>query len=141
MGTGRGRGGGEGYPISFKCSQERKGRPGPHTCTATGRTRRPPSPGKGHPRKALLALQYRCTCGFVGWSAHIDLARAAVDQGIVDAADVLPELSWTKDAHTCKHCGGNLKMHGNRYSPEYRCTDEGGCGRVYVPSRKSFDGM
>lgn len=85
---------GTGYPNFFHCAKARgiyygnrssKGEPvarthyerGLHQVTLTGRTRPAPSPGRGHPRKSRLSREYRCSCGHVGWSCHIDLERMA----------------------------------------------------------------
>lgn len=84
MGKGQGDHYGTGYPISFQCfayrrdtywrsrSQERENL---HVVTRTGRTKRAPSPGKGHPRKLAESHEYVCSCGHQGWSCHRDIMR------------------------------------------------------------------
>lgn len=46
-----------------------------HRVTLTGRTRKAPGPGKGHPRKSSLSREYVCDCGHRGWSCHKDLEK------------------------------------------------------------------
>lgn len=78
-GGGRGKGLGTGSPISFKCYRDRLGygRVGGHIVRRTGaeRTYRPKMYSALGARSTAVAREYRCTCGHVGWSAHIDLAR------------------------------------------------------------------
>ena len=81
---------GTGYPITFMCPVLRRSGHRSnmdfdrHQIRATGRTKKPPSPGKGNPRKADRSLEYECSCGHVGWSCHIDLADQAVSDGVVE---------------------------------------------------------
>jgi hypothetical protein len=84
---------GTGYPNFFECSKARRIYYGnrssrgdevtrtsreraAHVVTLTGR-QRPTKPGKGHPRKSWTTFEYRCSCGHVGWSSHIELERRA----------------------------------------------------------------
>jgi hypothetical protein len=70
---------GTGQPITFRCWVERRERwksfRDDHVVTMTGRTR----PYHGHTggRMTTTAYEYRCSCGHVGWSAHVDAARLA----------------------------------------------------------------
>ncbi len=78
-------GAGTGYPIWFACpewrrlyykrrrSQESEG----HLVTLTGRTRKTPRNGLGHPRKSWTTFEFECACGHSGWSSHKDLERRA----------------------------------------------------------------
>jgi hypothetical protein len=75
-------GAGTGYPNWFVCTVARRTRhwpdpfpPGHDRIVRTGRTRPAPSPTKGHPRKLRESHEYRCECGHVGWSCHIDILR------------------------------------------------------------------
>jgi len=84
---------GTGYPIFFHCAIARRIYYGnraskgdavtrtnrerdAHKTTLTGRTR-PTKKGRGHPRKSWTTYEYRCACGHVGWSSHIELEREA----------------------------------------------------------------
>ena len=90
MGRGQGDHVGTGYPLTFRCSKERLERDwrgGNRAVEArhdpivrTGRTRRAPSPGKGHPRKLRESHEYRCACGHVGWSCHVDVLRCPLQE-------------------------------------------------------------
>jgi len=72
---------GTGQPITFRCWAERRERwqsfhrADDHVMTMTGRSR----PYHGHKggRMTTTAYEYRCSCGHVGWSAHVDAARKA----------------------------------------------------------------
>lgn len=76
---------GTGYPNWFYCAKAREiylsdsgeqaRRRALHVVTLTGRTKPAPGKGKGHPRKSKTSREYRCSCGHVGWSCHIDLER------------------------------------------------------------------
>ena len=72
---------GTGYPHWFLCPFERRRftadrlRGAPHKKVRTGKTRRAPSPGKGSVRKLQESHEYRCSCGHVGWSCHVDVLR------------------------------------------------------------------
>lgn len=87
---------GTGYPSHFACSKAReiyygwRSREGSavddgrtsrerrsHVVTLTGRTKPTKRTGKGHPRKSWTTYEYRCACGHVGWSSHIDLEKMA----------------------------------------------------------------
>ena len=77
-GGGRGKGSGTGQPISFKCFQERstlRGAYERHDVELTGRER----PRRRHTggRMDKVEREYTCSCGHTGWSAHVDLSRAA----------------------------------------------------------------
>lgn len=82
---------GTGYPICFFCAEARHiyyrdtGRQAreraEHVVTLTGRTRPTKRNGKGHPRKSWTTREYRCSCGHVGWSSHIDLERMEQPNG------------------------------------------------------------
>lgn len=94
--SGRGKGAGTGYPISFLCYRLRRVWPRDsvdytrHVTTPTGRAKQRSNVGKGNARKAMRSLEYECSCGHVGWSVHIDLARRAVALDLVEEADVIP---------------------------------------------------
>ena len=72
---------GTGYPVYFICAKLARRWPRSevdyrmHEVTVTGRTRPTPRNGKGHPRKSWTTREYRCSCGHVGWSSHVDLER------------------------------------------------------------------
>lgn len=73
------KGSGTGSPVWFAChvgrSTIRGG--GDHTVKLTGRIR--PSRFSRAPgsRSTFVTREYECSCGHVGWSNHIDLARLA----------------------------------------------------------------
>lgn len=77
-------GGGTGTPIHFMCWQARRERRAyeysspryrpSHVVELTGRTRSNPSHNR-HTRISGTVREYRCGCGHVGWSNHIDLER------------------------------------------------------------------
>lgn len=74
-----GRSAGTGSPVWFRCYNDRRGVGIDHTVRLTGRER--PSPAKkGHTkgsRSSWFLREYACSCGHVGWSNHVDLARMA----------------------------------------------------------------
>jgi hypothetical protein len=67
-------------PNWFRCYVERREsrrwRPSvEHRVALTGRTRTRKT-SRGHSgRSTLVVREYRCSCGHVGWSNHVDLAR------------------------------------------------------------------
>lgn len=77
---------GTGYPVYFICPVARRNRdirtwaapPGHRRIVRTGRTK-PMPPGRAHPRKLNTSHEYRCGCGHVGWSSHVDIARYPVE--------------------------------------------------------------
>lgn len=79
-----GRAAGTGSPLFFHCPVARRNRdpwtwdlPDGHTITLTGRTRPfTPSGARGQ-RSTFTSYEYRCSCGYTGWSSHMDLARLA----------------------------------------------------------------
>ena len=74
-----GRSQGTGTPISFKCYGERTMRkPGEHDVARTGRTRPNPSRNRGA-RVLASEHEYRCSCGHVGWTRHIDILYTPVE--------------------------------------------------------------
>lgn len=85
---------GTGYPMFFMCAKARQiwwqdsGRTTlerrQHVTELTGRTRPTKRNGKGHPRKSWTTFEYRCTCGHVGWSSHIELERQAQRERIIE---------------------------------------------------------
>lgn len=75
---------GTGSPMYFHCAKftrlsfrERDITREPHTVTLTGRTKPRPHDGRRGPRSTDTYREYKCSCGHVGWSAHIDLAKRA----------------------------------------------------------------
>lgn len=84
---------GTGYPIAFVCPKARQNRvlwsspergrlPGGHNIVVrTGRTRPMPRNGKGHPRKLWTSHEFRCECGHVGWTSHVDIVRYPAERG------------------------------------------------------------
>jgi hypothetical protein len=69
---------GTGQPISFKCAVERRENLGlwgriHHQVERTGRSKPYRRLGQGGMRTMRTAFEYRCSCGHVGWSAHIDI--------------------------------------------------------------------
>lgn len=80
---------GTGVPVSFMCPRERVQRrsgwvpPAAHLVTLTGRVK--PYNTRNHPpRSTNTKREYRCACGHVGWSNHVDLARDDIDAGLAD---------------------------------------------------------
>jgi hypothetical protein len=78
-----GRSAGTGSPVWFMCWRERQTTGGTymrgeHRVTLTGRQR--PYRKKGSAlgsRSSYASREYTCSCGYTGWSNHIDLARLA----------------------------------------------------------------
>lgn len=70
-------------PLTFQCPKYRalywrtrtSGDRAAHRVTLTGRKRRRSTPNSGNSRKSDVDREYRCACGHVGWSCHIDLER------------------------------------------------------------------
>ena len=76
-----GRGSGTGQPIWFMCSVQRRARVWPgayppgHDVVRTGRVRGNPTVG-GYSRSLHGGtVEYRCSCGHVGWTKHADILR------------------------------------------------------------------
>lgn len=46
-----------------------------HDVVLTGKQRKYKPRGKGAGRVNAVQLQYTCSCGFTGWSAHTDLVK------------------------------------------------------------------
>ncbi len=75
------RSAGTGSPVWFVCGAARKEWPRPsgwnreHDVTLTGRRRRYKPPRSMGLRSTFTSREYRCSCGHVGWSNHIDLER------------------------------------------------------------------
>lgn len=116
------RGSGTGYPLTLRCSQDRLTRDwrsgrsvGRHDVERTGRTKPAPSPTKSHPRKAAHSYEYRCSCGHVGWTAHVDVIRAPRADGAAEIA-------------ACDRCGAPSDV---AIGKRYRCA---ACGRPYAQS-------
>ncbi len=79
MGRGQGDHVGTGQPITFQCPVWRRTdwrrRPPVHEVRLTGRTK-PYKPKGMRVRMTDTTREYEClSCGHVGWSAHVDLAR------------------------------------------------------------------
>lgn len=78
---GRGKGYGTGSPISFLCAKGRREdwrsntRYHTHNVKLTGRTKPRPHDGRRGARTTDTYREYQCSCGHVGWSAHVDLTR------------------------------------------------------------------
>ena len=82
---------GTGYPVAFVCPVARRNRalwsgeekgalpPGHDAIVRTGRTK-PVKKGKGHPRKLWTSHEYRCECGHVGWTNHVQIVRYPVEE-------------------------------------------------------------
>jgi hypothetical protein len=78
-GIGRGKGAGTGTPISFKCRREAR-READHRYARhyrTGRTKPNPSNNRGA-RVLGTLFEYECSCGFVGWTRHVDILYAPI---------------------------------------------------------------
>jgi hypothetical protein len=76
------KGSGTGSPNYFRCWRDRRGdwHDRQFRIVLTGRSR-PYHPERAPgTRSVLTAYEYRCDCGYVGWSNHIDLARLAGDE-------------------------------------------------------------
>lgn len=76
-----GRSAGTGSPVWFRCFRDRRGdyHPPGSTVELTGRER-----GYGSKRGSAMgsrsthiSREYRCSCGYVGWSNHVDLCDLA----------------------------------------------------------------
>ena len=78
------RSAGTGSPVWFRCGNDRRRQyhERQYAVTLTGRTR-PYRPTTGHAigsRSMFTSYEYRCeSCGYVGWSNHMDLAEQALD--------------------------------------------------------------
>jgi hypothetical protein len=79
-----GRGGGTGQPYWFMCSVRRREREWPgdypdgHEVVRTGRVRGNPRDG-GYSRTLHGgSVEYRCSCGHVGWSKHVGVLRTPI---------------------------------------------------------------
>ena len=78
------RSAGAGSPVWFRCFMDRQTTRGTYhgpdsRITLTGRSK-PYRAKKGHTlgsRSTYKTREYQCSCGYVGWSNHIDLARMA----------------------------------------------------------------
>lgn len=76
-----GQSAGAGSPVWFRCHRDRMGDyhgPGSRV-ELTGREKPYPH-RRGHAlgsRSTRTLREYRCTCGHVGWSNHVDLAELA----------------------------------------------------------------
>ena len=77
-----------GQPLHFRCWRCRRSRRRVggtfDRVSFTGRVRR--YRGGAGCRTALMAVQYQCDCGHVGWSRHKDLVRRAAREGILPEA-------------------------------------------------------
>jgi hypothetical protein len=82
------RSAGTGSPVWFRCYRDRMGDYDErgHTVALTGRTRPYRPPRVLGSRSTFVSREYRCSCGFVGWSNHIDLARRAGDAEAIRAS-------------------------------------------------------
>ncbi len=72
---------GTGAPCYFACpkfrSEVREHRnPNDHICKPTGKTKKYRRNYKrtDHIRHVMVFMEYHCTCGYVGWTRHIDMA-------------------------------------------------------------------
>lgn len=71
------RGSGTGSPVWFRCANERRRIGVDHEIELTGR-QRPYHPARAiGSRSTFVSREYACSCGHVGWSNHVDLARLA----------------------------------------------------------------
>jgi hypothetical protein len=81
MGGGRGKGAGTGSPVWFRCWLDRqttRGQAGvDHVVTLTGRTRPYRPKRRWGSRASDTVREYKCSCGYTGWSNHVDLERMA----------------------------------------------------------------
>lgn len=86
-----GRGGaggyGTGYPMTFRCTVERREREWrtgycwrEHSVARTGRTKPRPHNGKLGPRSLDTRHEYRCSCGHVGWTTHVEIVRYPIEE-------------------------------------------------------------
>lgn len=80
MGRGQGDHVGTGQPITFMCARLRRdvwwenrtqARRDEHQVTRTGRTKGPRH--ETHTRMLSYQVEYRCSCGHVGWTKHQDV--------------------------------------------------------------------
>lgn len=78
---------GSGVPLWFKCPVQRREDAWAwparsdrrHDQTRTGRTKPPPNPNRGNPRKLRESHEFVCSCGHVGWSCHVDILHKPLD--------------------------------------------------------------
>lgn len=82
---------GTGRPLTFQCAICRRSRycrglfmahRCRHTQVRTGRTRplTRQQQGRGGPRVLQHRVEYRCECGHVGWSRHVDVERLPLER-------------------------------------------------------------
>lgn len=89
-----GRSAGTGSPLWFMCPKLRAIYPrmhwhwDQHKTTPTGRHKAGPKKRTGSIRRIGRALEFRCACGHVGWSTHVDLAVQAVELGKVKPEEI-----------------------------------------------------
>lgn len=85
------RSAGPGSPIFFMCARLRKvywrdrtdRLHANHRVVRTGRTRPAPR-NPGHAvgvRSLMVEHEYRCSCGYVGWTRHIDILTRRIGSG------------------------------------------------------------
>lgn len=77
------RSSGAGSPVWFNCAKARGygTSRNNHTWVRTGRTR-PYRPSYGTAlgtRSMLFAHEYRCSCGHVGWTNHVDILHSPIE--------------------------------------------------------------
>jgi len=77
---------GTGQPIWFRCARCRRVRDARREYTLTGWWRE-----RLHSsvRVAAAEVEYKCGCGHVGRSRHIDLVRRAVREGVIPSGAVV----------------------------------------------------
>lgn len=136
------RSAGPGQPSWFQCSMCRRNRT-KYPVTLTGRQRPYKVRGIGG-RMNTVALEYRCGCGHVGWSAHVGLADPARFYGwgeAVKGMEYQPRPGFPLDPERCRgahhlphawvQCPNKAHASGwcKKCDPELKCS-EGHCGRT-----------
>ena len=79
---------GTGIPMFFACAMARRERSSAgrerHVVELTGRSK--VAARKGGIRNAARSREYKCACGHIGWSRHIDLEHRAKAREKLDGA-------------------------------------------------------
>lgn len=82
------RSAGTGSPVWFRCWRDRQRDYHDRDARVmlTGRMK-PYRARRGHAlgaRSTFRLFEYECSCGYIGWSNHVDLLELAIAQGIVN---------------------------------------------------------
>lgn len=102
------RAAGTGSPQFFLCPVLRRQWPRTsahhrlHRTIPTGRHKAGGRSVNGGMRRVARALEFECSCGHVGWSTHIELAKEAVRLELVKAEDI----TWENDVGRLNRMAG-----------------------------------